>query len=393
VLFVPINLMLIGLAIVPPQPVVRADKPRPLPMRTPILILVVTLLIGLLIRTVGQARGDFYATPYLDAVRNTWGMVTCFVVYALVFRQLSRAKPNMAHIMVRVCQVSVGAEGFVAIVDHLRGAERATGYLAESNSAGAYFSSSVAFFLAYTLFAGMRGRVFYLLGMLLGLSGVVDSISRGAMVATVMSCALVLVIFFTATKKRTGTKVLVIVAVAFIAVNATFLIPQRTIDRALLTFGGSVPQGEDETKIDDSSHQRLLFWTAGVQLFTEWPFGYGTDTFPQLNETRTGYRKAAHNVYVSVLVEHGIQGCLALLAVVFGTFAYLYRVYVRAVSDEKRALALGLMGWWAAHAIAHFFISAFFWALIIGQFWMMLACLAWIDAPAPRVETPATRLA
>lgn len=299
----------------------------------------------------------------------------------------------MVHIMLRVCQVSVGVEGVVAIVDHLRGAERATGYLAEANSAGAYFSSSVAFFLAFTLFAGTRGRVLYLLGMLLGLSGVVDSISRGAMVATVLSCALVLAIFFTATKKRTGTKVLVIVAVVFIAANATLLIPQRTIDRALLTFGGSVPQTEDEATIDDSSHQRLLFWTAGWQLFKEWPLGYGTDTFPQLNESRTGYRKAAHNVYVSVLVEHGIQGCLALLALVFGMFVYLYREYVRAVSDEKRALALGLMGWWAAHAMAHFFITAFFDVLIIGQFWMLLACLACMDAKTPLVDAPATRLA
>jgi O-antigen ligase len=96
-------------------------------------------------------------------------------------------------------------------------------------------------------------------------------------------------------------------------------------------------------------------------------------------------------VYVSVLVEHGIQGCLALLAMVFGMFVYLRREYVRAETDEKRALALGLMGWWAAHAIAHFFISAFFDVLIIGQFWMLLACLACMESPAPGVGAPAAR--
>jgi hypothetical protein len=393
VLFVPINLILIGLAIVPPRPVGSVKQPGRMPMRVPLLILVGMLLIGLLIRTIGQARGDFYGTTYLEAVRDTWGLTTAWVVYALVFRQLSRVKPSMVHIMVTVGQVSVGAEGFVAIVDHLRGVERATGYLGESNSAGAYFSASVAFFLAYTLFAGMGKRVLFIGGMLLGLSGVVDSISRGAMVATVAACALVLAVFFTATPKRMGTKLLVIVAVVFIAVNATLLIPQRTIDRALLTFGGSVPQGEDETKIDDSSHQRILFWTAGWQLFKEWPLGYGTDTFPDLNETRTGYHKAAHNVYVSVLVEHGLQGCLALLTMVFGMFVYLGNVYVKAQTDEKRALALGLMGWWAAHSIAHFFLSAFFDVRIIGQFWMLLACLACMDDKAPEVRVPATRAA
>jgi len=178
-----------------------------------------------------------------------------------------------------------------------------------------------------------------------------------------------------------------------IAVNASLLIPQRTIDRVLLTFGGTVPQSEDETTIDDSSHQRLLFWKAGWELFTEWPLGYGTDTFPQLNEGKTGYLKAAHNVYVSVLVEHGIQGCLALLAMVIGVFVYLRNEYVRAESDEKRSLALGLMGWWTAHAIAHVFITAFFDVLIIGQFWMLLACLASMESPTPRVDAPKARVA
>jgi O-antigen ligase len=392
VLFVPINLILIGLAIVPPQPAGSIKDPRRLPLRALLLILSITLIIGLLIRTIGQARGDFFVTTYVEAVRHTWGMLTAFVVYALMFRQLSRMPPSMTRLMVGFCQLSVGAEGLVAIVDHLRGVERATGYLGESNSAGAYFSSSVAFFLAYTLFATMGWRVLYLVGMLLGLSGVVDSISRGAMVATVTSCALVLAIFFTATRKRTGTKLLVIVAVVFIAVNATMLIPQRTIDRALVTFGGSVPQGEEEeTKIDDSSHQRLMFWVAGWNYFKDWPLGYGTDTFPQLNEAVTGYRKVAHNVYVNVAVENGIQGFLALLAMVFGVFVYLGKQYVRAVTDEKRALALGLIGWWAAHCFAHFFITAFFDVLIIGQFWMMLACLACMESPTPLVRAPATR--
>ena len=393
VVSVPINLMLVGLAFVPPRSRARIGEPRRLPLRTPIMILVLMMLLGLVIRMIGEARGQLYVTSFLQAVHSTWYLVLAWVVYALVFRQLSRAPQSLIRRMVVICQVSCAAEGVVAIVDQLRGAERATGYLQEVNSAGAYYSSTVAFFLAYTLFAGMRGRVAYIAAMLLGLAGVVNSISRGAMVSTAVSCALVLAVFFTATRKRTGTKVLVVVAALVIAVNASLLIPQRTIDRVLLTFGGTVPQGEDETKIDDSSHQRLLFWKAGWQLFTEWPLGYGTDTFPQLNEGITGYRKAAHNVYVSTLVEFGAQGCLALLALVIAVFVYLRNTYVQAETDEKRSLALGLMGWWAAHATAHFFISAFFDVLIYGQFWMLLACLACMESKPSAVGSVETQVA
>jgi hypothetical protein len=391
VLTAPINLVLLGLAFAPSSAWSSLGAPKRMPLRGPILFLSCAMVLGLLIRAYGDARGEFFETPLEDAAKATWGSVTVFVLYALVFRQLTRAEPSVSRRMIVFCQLSFVAQGAVAVLDHLRGADRATGYLSESNSAGSYFAASTAFFMAYALFGKPSRRAIYLASFVISLIGVGFSISRGAMLATVVSCALVLAIFFTAARQRTGTKVLVIVVVVLLAANATLIVPQFVIDRVLLTFGGTVPHAHEETQIDDSSAQRILFWKTGWQLFKEWPLGYGTETYPQLNEERTGYRKASHNIYVATLVEFGAQGMVALVLLVIAVFSYLGSAYGRATDDEQRSLALGLLGWWTAHATAHFFITDFHSVQIAGQFWMLLACLASMGSQPPVAESSATR--
>lgn len=371
---VPINLTLLGLVIAVPKGRSAAGATWRLPVRGAVLFLVFTSLTALAIRWFGELQGRYYWVPIFDVVKTTWGMLTGFVLYALAFRQLRGAPDFVRRRLVTLCQLTFAGEGAITIVERVRGAVRATAHLDEPNKAGAYFASGVAFFLAFALFDRTRRRWAYVAGIVCCTAGVFNSLSRGGMLALAVSCALVLAVFFTATRGRTGTKIAVILLAVLLAANASMFLPQRVIDRVLETFGTESTIGDEELEVDHSSAQRIVFWKTGWELFKEWPLGYGTTTFPQLQEARTGFGKASHNIYVLMLVEQGAQGLLAMLAFVVGVLVYLWRSFARATDDEARPLALGLMGWWTAHVLAHFFVNSFFFPQLIGQFCVMLAC-------------------
>ena len=375
-LSVPINLTLLGLVIaVPREPSVAGGSWR-LPVRGPVVLMVVTSLIGLSIRWFGeQVQGRFYSVDIVEASKVTWGTVTGFVLYALAFRQLRGASEHVRHRLVTLCQLSLASEGAITIVERLRNAGRSTAHLGEPNKAGAFFASGAAFFLAFALFDRTRRRWAYLVAVVLCMSGVFNSLSRGAMLAVAVAVALVLAVFFTATRGRTGTKVAVILLAVLLTAHASLFLPQRVMDRVLQTFGGESSVEGEEIEIDGSSAQRIIFWKAGWELFTEWPLGYGTATFGQLQLSMTGYDKASHNIYVLMLVEQGAQGFVAIVLLVFGVLVYLWRTFARTDDDQIRCLALALMGSWTAHFLAHFFVNSFFSPQITGQFLILLACL------------------
>jgi O-antigen ligase len=336
---------------------------------------IVTTLISLLIRWYGELQGTVYWVPMVEVVKTCWGMLTGFALYALAFRHLRGAPETVRRRLIAICQLSLAGEGALSIIERVRNVGRATAHLDEPNKAGAYFASGAVLFLVFGLFEHTRRRWAYFAAFLFCLAGLFNSLSRGGMLAATVACAFVLAVFFTATRGRTGTKAAVIVLAVVLTANAGIFLPQRVIDRVAETFGGESKVGDEDVNIDGSSAERLIFWKAGWDLFLEWPLGYGATTFPEVQEARTGYGKASHNVFVLILVEQGALGILAMLVLVFAVLAYLWRAFSRSQDEEIKCLALALMGWWTAHVIAHVFINSFFFPQMTGQFWLLLACL------------------
>ena len=91
-----------------------------------------------------------------------------------------------------------------------------------------------------------------------------------------------------------------------------------------------------------------------------------------------------HNLYLQILVEHGVQGLVCLL-LLMGTVSWnLWRRFRLSQEDEdESALLLGLLGFWIALCVAHFFVNPFFMLQVNGQFWVMSAC-ALRHGPDPR---------
>ena len=209
----------------------------------------------------------------------------------------------------------------------------------------------------------------------------------------VVACTIVIAVYMVGQRGRAATKVFVLVLAVLVVSNAAFFLPERVIERVKFTFEGT---GRDQTgtsTLDDSAGQRLVFWNTAWNLFKARPWGYGSQTFPQYLYEAVGIAKQAHNIYLEILVEYGAQGFLALIVLVVVLWSWLARLFSALEDGRWKTHALGLLGWWTGHASAHFFVNPFFNVQITGQFWMMLAALAAVQAARgsrrPEAEAPA----
>jgi len=173
------------------------------------------------------------------------------------------------------------------------------------------------------------------------------------------------------------------VVLAILLANAVVLIPQSVVDRVNLTFKGGATETVAEGEMDSSAEARLLFWRIAWDTFKEHPTGTGTGTFPTLVEPYWKRPMNAHNVYMQLLTEYGLQGLFALLVLIGTVFVGFYRSFVRFNGTERSDTALSLLGWWTAHCAAHFFVNPFFLLQGAGQFWIMAACLPHLIASVP----------
>jgi O-antigen ligase len=384
IISVPVNLLLIGLMSSRSQHVENRHEKLRLPLRGPVAAIIAVLLLGLLIRGAGELNGGWFEIPFYEVARIVWYWVTPLVLYVLVFARARVLDDAALRTIVTLCQVSVAGESLLSLWERVNGIGRATAHIGEANRAGAYFGSAAAFFLAWFLMERTSRRWGYLLAWGLAVGGVFNSLSRGAMLATAITSTFIGLTFFATARRSTGTKLAFSLMIVLLVANFSLIVPQRVVDRVLFTFGGERPQNDDEVKVDASSGERLLFWRLAWELFKERPYGYGATTFPQLNAAADGIPKQAHNIYLQFLVEQGLQGFVVLLVLVVTVGVSLWRRYRRSSDEYTQALALSLLGWWVAHAIAHFFVNPFFNVQIIGQFWMMFACLAVLSARETR---------
>jgi hypothetical protein len=343
------------------------------------------ILIGLAIRGVTQLQGHNFVMPFTEAFKNTWYWITPFVLFWLVYGLV--ADETEARRVILCAQLSMALECLITIPEVLQYG-RASAHLSEPNQAGTYFASASSFFLASFLMGPGSPQV-----------AVPGRLGRGDQRGFQFTIArrdgrvgshraVVALLFFLNPKTAMATKVFFVALVVFAVANFALFVPAKVVDRVMLTFGGSNVETVDPNKLDVSSEERLLYWSIAIELFKAGPYGYGVFTFPEMMYAYNTQdeRKAAHNIYLQVLVELGIQGLIALLILVFSVLLKLFRLYAKGRTLEQRSLALALFGWWLAHSAAHFLVNSFFLVLVTGQFWIMLACLLTMDRLSGEAE-------
>jgi O-antigen ligase len=106
------------------------------------------------------------------------------------------------------------------------------------------------------------------------------------------------------TRRGVSNRVLVAACVAIITLTAVpFVVPENSLARIATTR---------EEALEGTMHGRVTIWKSGLETVAERPLvGHGTASFESAQ--RIG-GKAAHNVFISVLVELGIIGLLLYVA-------------------------------------------------------------------------------
>lgn len=158
----------------------------------------------------------------------------------------------------------------------------------------------------------------------IGLTG-----SRGGMLATMVA---LLIVPLSMTRLSPGRLVTTIAILGITGAVAVAYVPEKVVQR-LATTRTEVQQG--------GVGGRLKLWVAAAQAFARRPvLGYGTSGFkPAIEPYLVAAPQAAHNSYLSVLVEQGILGFL-LYALMFVT---VFRAVLRLPTLERR-FALVLLG-------------------------------------------------
>lgn len=370
----PLHVLLISLFL--SATTASAKRPKPvgsLPLKGPIVFMTSTLVLGLMIRAMRELGGDVFLNFLSDQPLVIWYWVTPFIVYAMVWRLAT--EQSVAWRVVRLCELSIAGEACITIYERAMGIGRATAHIGEANRAGAYFAAGACYFLARFLTARGRAKALYAAAWVVSIGGMFNSLSRGAMVATTLCSVLVVGVFFIKGKKRSGSKILFTVVATILLANAAVLIPQSVFDRVNSTFRGEEKEISADADLDASTEARLLFWAIAWDNFKVRPTGLGTGTFPTLVEPYWKRPMNAHNIYLQILTEYGIQGFVALLTLIGSVVVYLYRGYARTEASDRGETAFSLFGWWLAHCAAHMFVNPFFLIQGTGQFWIMTACL------------------
>ena len=246
---------------------------------------------------------------------------------------------------------------------------RLTGAVGDSNEQAAVLVAAIP--LAIALMVGLRGRpvlrILSGLAALLCLAGVVNTLSRGGLIALAMS--MVAAMFFGGQWRRWAVAAVVITAVGtvgyFIAIA-----PNSARNR--------VSSGDTSGRSD--------IWTVGWRMVQAHPLlGVGSGNFQAASihyvQAPGTLRNAnlivdvphvAHNTYLEELAEIGVPGLLAFLTIVAAAVAsaaraaWLFeRAGLRDLEFMARALAIGLVGF----LTADFFLSGEF----SKQLWLLLA--------------------
>jgi O-antigen ligase len=360
-----------------------------LPLKKSLIFMSSMLVLGLVIRMLREQAGSVFLNTLAAQPEVIWYWVTPFVVYALVWRLATDR--TVAWRVVRACELSIVGEGCLTIIERALGIGRATAHIGEANRAGAYFAAGACFMLGRFLTSRGKLKVVYSAAWVVSIIGMFNSLSRGAMVAATFASVVTVGVFFVKARGRAGSKILFLVVLAILLANAVVLIPQSVVDRVNLTFKGGAHETVAEGEMDSSAEARLLFWRIAWDTFKERPTGTGTGTFPTLVEPYWKRPMNAHNIYLQLLTEYGLQGLFALLVLIGTVVGCFYRTFVRFNGTERADTALSLLGWWTAHCAAHFFVNPFFLLQGTGQFWIMAGCLPHLIASVAPAGREAAR--
>ncbi len=345
----------------------RKDRSDTAPLRGRIFFYFFVLTIALLI---GIARNPEHLTSDLTYFKTAISYcLLYFVVYHTVHdKETIRMLMVVIMGVVFLMSIEVLRE---ALAYGLQSGKRAAAAFGDTqtaaNYAGVFFAIFIPMALSLALFHGKRivkMAGFSVFGF--GVIGVFYTLSRTALAAVAATTVLLWIV----RNKLWG--ILVFVLIANYGLWAPTVVQQRIESTTEVTVYG-------EEKLEESTESRFYLWKGGWAMIKETPYGIGLHQFHREIEPHLPpwiIARDAHNHFILITAEAGIQGGLAYLLLMFGFFSIGLRLLRHRDDPEARALGYGYVMCVTGLILGNLYNSFFYSGELMGNFWIMSALMA-----------------
>jgi len=228
-----------------------------------------------------------------------------------------------------------------------------------------------------------RGRLLYIMAVVIMVAGVVATKSRGGFLGLV---AVIAYCFVFSPRKKVG------LAIGGVLLLGGLLFVPESYWAEIATIGTDA-----ESDVGTGAHRKNL-WSVAINMFSANPiFGVGLNNFPwnagnymsvelMEHEGRSYMGTAAHSVYFTILAETGSAGVLVIAAIVYFSVKSIRRILAgarqleslpdlgvksRASLLEIKGMAYGLGGGMIGYGVSGIFLTAF----VYPHFWYVVALI------------------
>jgi hypothetical protein len=188
--------------------------------------------------------------------------------------------------------------------------------------------------------------------------------SRGALLATVASC---FVLLLTA-RGKARSRALIGLSLGGVAAFVLMGDPQ-IVSRFFTSFAGG-------NERDGSASSRLVLWSAGLKMLSDYPLGAGGDGFVAVHGGKyldTGISRSTHNGFINIANDWGVQGLILQMS--FIAVAAL-RVF-KTIGQNARNEQVAFFGSCVLSGLAGFLVSSLFGDYLDQEWGFWFAAIAW----------------
>jgi O-antigen ligase len=345
----------------------RARSPAPLRWR--LAFFAVTIFASFV---VAQLRAPLNMVADLTVLKSALTYILLYFIFYHGARDIPTSRRLVAVILfvVFVADVEAIHEGLDYGLGNYTMTHRSSGPFGHTyenaNRAGVFYALFLPFFVSLMFFRRSR-RVAALVGLIGTFCTVFAIFVTYSRQAYLIGAAAILAL---ATKRNVLVGVL---AVGLIASWATWA-PTAAVERLKMTY---VEKGPGDEELEVSAESRFLIWQQALAMIKEDPFGIGLNRFRgEMGKYGDVSEKDAHNSFVLVTAEAGIQGLVALVFVLAGLLGLGLRLVRAARDDWTRTLGYGYTVAVGCLILGNLYGSPVFYGEVMGDFWALSGLVA-----------------
>lgn len=151
------------------------------------------------------------------------------------------------------------------------------------------------------------------------------------------------------------SKVMIMGIALIVVCGAVFVMLPSQVN---VTVSARFVPSESET-VDQFTSGRTQIWRNGIQIFMEAPIiGHGHHSFTPLLERKYFMHAAAHNKYLSILVNYGFVGLVIFLMVYLKLFQSVWEQLINSRDDWNKKLYMSYLAGFSGYLFSLLGINA-----------------------------------